>query len=399
MNPTGWAILIVAWLAAAGWIALAVRLALMFRTERPQPLATEPAPADAPAVDAIVAARDEEAGIEASVSSLLAQEYPRLTITVVDDQSTDRTGALLDAMAMRPEAAGRLRVIHGVERPEGWVGKTWAVEQGRDGASADWLWFVDADIVLHPRALATAMREAERRGADLVSLVPGGHPETFWQRVIALVLGQMLVQLFPPDQVNDPGRPGVALAAGGFLLIRRATYEAVGGHAAVRREIVEDVRLARLVKEAGGRLFVAGAPEVATTHLYGDLRAIWRGLIKNAFALMNYRLPVYLAAVVIWLTMAWAPPIALAWGLAARGSPAAWPLIVAGLSGCLAQALVSLPFLLVLRIGPWYAITQPLGITLYLLIITASVWHHLRGRVLWKGRAYDAKALAGRGHR
>ena len=403
MITLAWIVTVVAALAGLGWLALAVRVALIVRRNLPIPPSAEPAPADAPAVAAIVAARDEERDVRASVSSIVAQEYPNLVVRVVDDQSTDRTGAILDELAADPAYRDRLRVIHGAERPAGWVGKTWAVQQGADdaGASAPWLWFVDGDMVLHPRALATAIHEARTTGADLVSFLPRADCRGFWQGATAIVLSQVLTHLYPLARVNDPARPE-ALAAGGFLLVRRSTYDRVGGHAAVRGEIVEDIQLARLVKSAGGRITLRATPELASTHMYGTLGEIWRGLRKNAYAGMEYQFHKYMTGVLVSLTMAWAPPLALAMGgVMALIHPHPTPAIAVaaigiGALGWVAQALASAPFVLFLRLRPWLAFSLPAGISLYVAIATSSVWHYHQGRVLWKGRSYAPGDVASR---
>ena len=233
-----------------------------------------------PASTRVVPARNEEAHIEATVRALRGQDYPNLTIAVVDDQSTDATGAILQELADEMTERVPLRFIRGVERPEGWVGKTWAVHQGVADSTAEWLWFVDADMGLHPSALTTAMAEAGRTGSDLVSLLPGVHCRTFWQGAIASSFLQLLGQLYPLDRVNDPARPD-AIASGGFVLVRRSTYDQAGGHAAVAGEIIEDIALARRVKANGGKLVVRLAPELAWTHMYGSFGDIWRGLRKK----------------------------------------------------------------------------------------------------------------------
>ncbi len=396
MSPIDWAVIVPAGVVAAGWLAIAARLGLLYGRERPLKAAEEPVGPDAPAIDAIVAARDEERDVEASLASLLAQDYPRLTITVVDDQSTDATGPILDRMAATPRPPGSptLRVIHGVARPPGWVGKTWAVRQGAEHATADWLVFIDADMRLHPRALSTAWIEAGRHRVDLVSLFPGGRPETFWQSAVALALAQILSHLYPLRRVNDPCRPE-ALAAGGFFLVRRSIYEKAGGHEAVRAEIVEDVQLAGRIKRAGGRLWVKGAPDLAQTHMYGTFAEIWRGLRKNAYAGMEYRFHKYAFGALFGLVMAWAPIAALALGLLriGQGSPGGEWLAGVGAAGWLAQALATFPFTTVLGLSPLASFILPAGISLYVAIATSSVWNHHRGRILWKGVTYDPTAL------
>jgi len=266
------AILIIAALVALAWTSLAIRLIALSRGKWFRFLKAEEGPMlDFPTVEAVVPARNEAANVEATIEALRAQEYPRLSITVVDDQSTDSTAEILDRLSRTPDPRAPLRVVRGVDRPEGWVGKTWAVHQGAAGASSDWIWFVDADMGLHPKALASTIAEADRSGADFVSLLPGVRCETFWQGAIASSFLQLLGQLYPLDRVNDPARPE-AIAAGGFILVRRSTYERAGGHEAVRRAIIEDIQLARRVKESGGKLLVRLAPLVGLDAYVRQLR-------------------------------------------------------------------------------------------------------------------------------
>ena len=375
---------------ALAWTALAARLIRLSRGKWSRFLGpVEAVGTGLPTVDAIVPARDEEAHVAATVAALRAQEYPRLAITVIDDQSTDATASILAGLA---ESGAPLRVVSGVERPEGWVGKTWAVHQGVIGSEAEWLWFVDADMGLHPRALATAMAEADRQGVDLVSLLPGATCETFWQGAIASTLVQILAQLYPLDRVNDPARPE-AIAAGGFVLIRRTAYEEAGGHEACRRSIVEDIQLARNVKASGGRLAIRLGPGLAWTHFYGEFAAIWRGLRKNAYAGMDFLPHKYAFGSVAALAMAWGPWLTLGHGLYWRQ----WPALAIGIWGLVAQALASAPAVIFLRL-PWaMAFALPAGITAYVGIATSSVWHHHRGRILWKGRAIPSATATGAG--
>jgi hopene-associated glycosyltransferase HpnB len=380
----------IAGLAALAWSLLAIRLIRRSRGEWYGFLRPVEGPAvGGPDVVAIVPARNEEAHVAATIEALRSQEYPSLSIIAVDDQSTDRTGAILERLAVEVDGRAPLRVVRGLERPEGWVGKTWAVHQGVAEARADWLWFVDADMGLHPRALASAIWEAERTGADLVSLLPGARCETFWQGTIAVSFLQLLAQLYPLDRVNDPTRPE-ALAAGGFLLARRSAYETAGGHEACRREIVEDMKLAHRFKASGGKLAVRLAPGLAWTHMYGRFGDIWRGLRKNAYAGMDYMPHKYVTGAIVALTLGWAPVLSLAWGLATGSLPA----IGIGLWGIAAQVIASAPVLVFLGLPLRFALGLPLGIGAYVAIASASVWHHHWGRILWKDRVLSSTTVA-----
>ncbi len=395
MSPMTLIVLSVAFLIAAFWSVLAVRMLLEGRRVRLlRPVGGGP-PVDGPSIDVVMPAHNEERHVEATVESVLSQDYPHLRLIVVNDQSTDSTGAILKRLANRvpPE---RLKVLEGIERPAGWVGKTWAVHQGAEQSRTEWLSLIDADMTLDPRAISTAWREAVRSDADLVSFLPGADCFTFWQRAVGLVLGQILAQLYPLSRVNDPSRPE-ALAAGGFILVRRATYDRIGGHAALRHEIVEDIQLARRVKTAGGTLSVHPAPSLVKTHMYGGLGDIWRGLRKNAFAGMDYQLHKFVVGAVAGLVLLWTPVLALFLGVQDVLQPEfgpAWPWLLAGAWGWSAQALWCTPMLVFLKLPIPYAFTLPVGGTAFIAITTSSVWHHLRGRILWKGRVYDPRSLS-----
>ena len=381
-------------LVALGWTILAARLIALSRGpwfRFLEPVAAEMLIPGAPSVAAIVPARNEADWVEATVAALRQQDYPHLTITVVDDESTDSTLTVLRRLeATAPVRQAPLHVVAGTTRPAGWVGKTWAVHQAAEVATTDWLWFVDADMGLHPRALSTALAEANRVGADLVSFLPGVHCETFWQRTIAASFLHILAHLFPLDRVNDPNRVE-AIAAGGFLLIRRAVYEQIGGHAAVRHAIVEDIALARNAKQTGARLAVRLAPQLAWTHMYGTFAEIWVGLRKNAYAGMDYQPHKLVVGAVVALLFAWTPLLAILVGMSTRS----WVIAGLGLWGVLAQVAATIPNLLFVRAAFPYALALPLGMTAYVAIASASAWHYHRGHVHWKGRSIAAETVSG----
>lgn len=389
-----WSLAVAAATIALGWVALAAR-SVRYAS---QTCFLDPddgdTPADVPIIDAVIPAHNEQAHIRETLSRLEAIENCRLRITVVNDQSTDRTGSLLAELAREPGLAGRLRVLEGLPRPEGWVGKTWAVAQGVRLAGSDWLLFVDADMGLHPQAVRLAYREATRVEADLVSLAPRIDCGSFWQAVMALHLIHMLSHLYPAPRVNDPADP-VAMAVGGFILVRREAYERAGGHEAVRSEIVDDIRLARRIQQSGGRLRLCPAPALAWTHMYGTFAQVWRGLRKNAYAGMGYK-PHRLAVGAIGaLLMAWGPIAALVAGLVGHFTSQApfascLVLILSGIVGLLTQALSAAPAGVFLGLPVEYLATVPLGITVYVAIALASAWHYHRGWVLWKDRRFDA---------
>src|SRR3979490_1830628 len=199
-------------------------------------------------VSATVPARNEEAALVSAVESLAAQ--PEITeIFVVNDQSTDGTAAELERLSARHS---QLRVLQTNALPSGWVGKNYAVSLGAAQATADWLLFTDADGVHLPGSTSRALADAAATGAGLVSYSPEQEMHTWWERTLIPFVYTRLAQKFSYDAVNDPNSLAAA-ANGQYLLIRREDYARIGGHAAVAGEVLEDVALARLAKQAGGR--------------------------------------------------------------------------------------------------------------------------------------------------
>ncbi len=377
-------LMIVAAMVALAWTAIAAKIISSARAIRFLPPFEGEISADLPAVDAIVPAHNEEKDIEATVRGIVAQEYPNLRATVVDDRSSDGTLAILGRLAEELP----IRVISGVERPSGWVGKTWAIDQGLASVSADWILFVDADMGLHPRALVSAMKQAEASGADLVSIVARPEIKTFWQAAIAMAVGEVLFALYPLHKVNNPAYPQ-ALAAGGFILVRRSVYETAGGHRAVRAEIAEDLLLAKTIKLAGGKLSVHLAPDMVTTHMYGTFGDLWRGLRKNAYAGMEYRFHKFVVGAIMAVTLSWVPIAATILGAATHS----WALAIAGALGWLAQIASVAPSVVFMRITPLAVFCFPFGATAYTAIACSSVWNHHRGRILWKDVTFVAKEV------
>lgn len=226
-------------------------------------------------VSAIIPARNEEANIERVVRSLASQAEIAEMI-VVNDQSTDATGAILERL--RAEIP-RLQVIEGTDLPAGWVGKTWAMWQGAQRASGDWLLFTDADTFHFPGATAAALADAERTGAALVSYSPEQEMHTWWERAVIPMVYCRLAHHYRYERVSDPLRPDAA-ANGQFLMVRRAAYDAVEGHRGVAGQILDDLQLARRVKRADFSIYFALGHGKVRTRMYRTFAQMWEGWKK-----------------------------------------------------------------------------------------------------------------------
>jgi len=340
-------------------------------------LGRHPVLRESPAVSVLVPARDEERNIVTCVESLLRQDYPQFEVIVLDDDSHDGTGRLLQAIEARSQ--GRLRVIRGAPVPPGWLGKHWACHQLAGEAQGKLLLFTDADTVHHPSALQDAVAALEAEGAGALSVLPRQVVGSWGETLVIPILSWTL-HTFVPFVL--PRRTPTAV--GQFMLFRRDVYAAVGGHKAVRAEVLDDLALAHNVHRAGlGWAFLDGSRRV-TTRMYHGWRETARGLAKNLFPVFHYNIPLFLFVWTWLLWLAWQPLVVLGLRLANNALPEeilAPAAVTVGLS-LLTWALAAVRFRLPLVQVPLYPVT----VLLVTGIAFRSLLWHLRQRGTWKGR-------------
>lgn len=346
-------------------------------------------------ISVILPARNEERRIEACLRSLLDQDYPHLEIRVVDDRSTDRTAEIVRAMERRDD---RVSLIQGQVLPPGWLGKPHAIWQGVKGATGEYFCFVDCDVSLHPQCIRQALSCMEENRADLLTLGMRVECKGFWEKAVQPLIVQMVLMWFPADKVNDPDSEK-ASANGPFLLFRRAAYEAIGGHEAAKDEIVEDLVLARKIKENRLRLFWVLAPDLISVRMYDSLKELWEGWTKNFFKSLDESLPMTVLGA-LGILCGFIVPWLLAFG-------AGWQLILgpqrteALCLFALSAAVLFTHFVQrkkVERVGGITAsplLLQPLGALVVLAILANSAFRTLSGRgIRWKGRTYRIGKLS-----
>jgi glycosyltransferase involved in cell wall biosynthesis len=335
-----------------------------------------------PIVSAIVPARDEEENIARSVESL-AEQAEIAEIIVVNDQSTDRTRAILEELSAR---IPRLRVLETRELPAGWVGKNYALSLGAAEARTEWFLFTDADAVHLPGSTATALELAVETGAALVSFSPEQRTETWWERALIPFVFTQLAAKFRYRQINNPDSPAAA-ANGQYLMIRRDAYDAAGGHCALAGEVLEDIELARRIKSAGYRIYFAPGAGIVRVRMYRTFRAMWQGWVKNLYPLMAGS-PGNLARELIGVSP-WIPLIFFLLSPVYWAFPVAGMVFLAGRHAWYAGVLRANQFPL---IGILYYVP---AVVLYCAALTVSAWRYSRGTVVWKGREYPV-SMAGR---
>jgi hypothetical protein len=350
-----------------------------------------------PFVSIVIPARNEQHNIAQCLESALVQTYAHYEIILVDDGSTDDTPHILARYAQRfPD---RLRVVSGRPLPTGWVGKCNACLHGAQQAnpSSAWLLFIDADTVAQPSLLAALIAHAQDHRLDVLTAFPFNDLPTVPERLVLPVFFQFAFTAFPAQKIATPEPPPeLSMANGQCLLVSADAYWALGGHAAVKDKVLEDVEFAQAFRRAGYRLAVTTAFSEMRVRMYHTLAEITQGLGKHAVAGRRASGPrAFWSVLRVSLTLL-APPlvcVCAAMGvLATNGTqPIAWLAL-----GMAAPAYGTALWFWAQRYRDWYALPgryaflAPIGWLIYLLIVARSTFAVLfRRGVRWKGRVYS----------
>jgi cellulose synthase/poly-beta-1,6-N-acetylglucosamine synthase-like glycosyltransferase len=336
-------------------------------------------PASAVRCSVIVAARNEEARLEATVRHLLAQRHVALEVIVVDDRSTDATGDILKRLTSEDT---RVRATRVERLPEGWLGKCHACHVGAGVATGDWLLFTDADCWLQPDVIARALRVAAREAADHITLTPGVAAETLGGRAWHLAFLGSLANWM--SGVNRD-RAGAHLGMGAFNFVRGSAYRASGGYEALRLTIVDDIKLGLLLHRAGSRTraFIGGAD--VECHWGTTVPGMFRIMEKNYFAAVDFRVAPVVAGAVLF---------ALMWGISILGP---WTETAAGITAALAPWSLALPAAVFARRLGWSpatAVITPLFYpVLFLAVVNSAAVTLRQGGVRWRDTFYSLDTL------
>lgn len=341
----------------------------------PEPMRSEPH------VSVIVPARNEEASLGKCLVSITKQTGTTFEIIVVDDGSTDRTRQIALSFP-------GVRVIDPPPLRPGWTGKNNAVSAGARRARGRWLLFTDADTEHLPGSLARSVAEAEQHHAALLSYSPAQEVHGFWQHAVMPVIFAELASTYSPSQVSDPASP-IAAANGQYLLVTREAYDAIGGHVAVAHDLLEDVALARRVKQSGRRISFRYGPDAVRTRMYRSFEQMREGWTKNLALLFPSpgRLAILRAGEFVMIVAGLAVSAA---GLA-RKVPAV-VLISAGVAG-----VFYLVFLIRIRkahFSPLADLFAIFGLPLFSYLLWRSQYSYRQGHVAWKGRIYAQSSRA-----
>jgi chlorobactene glucosyltransferase len=320
------------------------------------------------------------------VRGLLQQSYPadRFGVVVMDDRSTDQTPTILARLAAEDS---RLTVLSGTELPAGWQGKCWALHQAVQQAAgdADYLLFLDADTRHERELVSSSIAFAREKQIDMLSLAPGqdlfSTPEKL---LMPTILATIMSTGGTMSEVNDPSSPA-AKAVGQCILFSAEAYRRIGGHEAVKAEIVEDFAIARLAKSQGLRVFLADGRDLIRTRMYASAQEIWEGFSKNSYREAQRQpggafgglVGLFLLGLAPWLSLLLAPgrgSLFTLQSLAQVGS--------ALFFGVTAARALDLP--------AKFGLAQPAASAFLWGILANSTYRTLTGKgVSWKGRVYE----------
>ncbi|HXJ45523.1 MAG TPA: glycosyltransferase family 2 protein [Candidatus Dormibacteraeota bacterium] len=335
-----------------------------------------------PRISILFAARDEEEKLAAALETLIALDYPNLEIVAVDDRSEDSTPQILAAFVARD---ARVRMVRIDELPAGWLGKPHALQRGYEAASGEWLLFTDADVQFHAESLRRAVSIVEERKLDHLTLMCAVQMHGFWEKMLITFFGLGFHVATNPNNVGNP-RSKSYVGIGAFQLVRRTAYEESGMHRRLALEVVDDMKLAKNIKQAGFRSCVGVAQKHVSVRWHAGAGNIVRGVTKNFFAAASYSLGVVAAQSLGIFCTNILPFAALPF---LHGWPLAFDAYaVAAALGFHAGVAV------VMRVSPLYALTNPLGAILFTyMLLRSTVVTMWQGGIVWRGTFYSLEEL------
>ena len=342
-------------------------------------------PKGEPRVSIIVPARNEEDDIRATLERLLALDYSNYEVIAVNDRSTDRTGQIMGDVAASPAAHGLLRVVHVAELPPGWLGKTHAMWTAGKQATGDWLLFTDADVLFKPDSVRRVVAYAEAEKADHVVLFPRMIMEHPGERMMIAIFQTLFVFGHRPWKVADSDAQD-HMGVGAFNMVRRPVYDAVGTYQALRMEVLDDMKLGKVVKNGGFQQRNVFGEDLISLRWVKGAFGIVNNLTKNFFAVLSFQWPRTVASIVgltflnlgpflgIWLAHGWARvPYAIAL-VSLLG-------IYRGMS-----RLSDVPL--------YYFFLHPVGASLVIYTLARSMVLTIRqGGIVWRGTKYSLEEL------
>lgn len=343
-----------------------------------------PTPQGEPRISIIVPARNEEQDIRATLDRLLALDYSNYEVIAVNDRSTDRTGEIMDDVFSNSDRSN-LRVIHISELPPGWMGKTHAMWSAGKQATGDWLLFTDADVLFKPDSVRRAVAYAEAEKADHVVLFPRMIMEHPGERMMIAFFQALFVFGHRPWKVADPGAQD-HMGVGAFNMVRRPVYDAIGTYRALRMEVLDDMKLGKVIKLAGFAQRNVFGEDLISLHWVRGTFGIVENLTKNFFALLSFQWPRTVASIVALAFLNLGPFLGI-W-LAPGWARMPYVIALASLFGIYyGMSRFS-------DVAPYYVLLHPVSTCLVIYTVARSMLLTIRqGGIVWRGTKYPLDEL------
>ncbi len=332
-----------------------------------------------PSLSVIVPARNEGDSLPATLPSWLEQDYSASEIILVDDESTDGTEECARRIAAK--FTKPVRIIRGTRPPSGWTGKLWALQQGMRVASGEWLLFTDADIRHCPNLWRGLVTKALTERRAMVSLMALLDTDGIWARLLIPAFVYFFYFMYPFGKVKDP-QSWVCAAAGGCVLISRKALDTIGGLEGHRSALIDDMALARRVKQAGLPISLSLTRSAVSIRSYRLLSDVWKMVARSAFTQLRCSW-LLLAGVVVGMSILFLAPLA---GICALSGQTAFPVApIISSAAILLMAGTYVPMIRFFRLGMVRAFTLPFAGALYLAMTVSSALNHITGRHEWRG--------------
>lgn len=325
-------------------------------------------------ISALIPARDEAQQIERTLRALSSQRYLK-NITVVDDQSSDGTTAIVEALNL-----SNVSLVNGEDPPDGWTGKLWALQQGMPYISSELLLLLDADIELEHGALVALLQKQKERDYDLVSVMATLHVQSFWEKLL-LPPFIYFFKLIYPFALSNKETSNVAAAAGGCILIKTSSLRDIGEFASLKHAIIDDCTLARHIKEKGGKTWLGLSTLVSSTRPSTTLGSIWNMVARTAYTQLNYSVALLLLCSILMLICFVIPLMQIFIADTYTG--------LVALTAFICMTITYHPVTKFYNLPTFWLLTLPFASALFLAMTWTSAIRYWRGeRTRWKERSY-----------
>ena len=339
-----------------------------------------------PRISVLIPARNEEDNIGTCVQSLLAQDYPNFEVLVLNDNSTDRTFAILRALK---EQDNRLKIITGKPLPHGWLGKHWACQQLYLESDGQIIMFTDADTVHSPDTLRCATSAMLEENADMISIIPRHRLVTWAEKLIMPMFALGVYAIVPLPGRFRPKKHMMLSSSGKLMMFRRKSYEVAGGFESIKQCVLDDLELPQKIMAAGMHYRLFDGTDNVSCRMYHNFREVYQGLTKNIFAAYGYNVPVFILTW-LWVIFAFWEPIVVLAIYKIPGYPPPFPIGLATIA-IIATLLLWIIYFQRFKLPVYLAIFYPISVLLMAAVSTSSMILTLSGRATWKDRKMPSR--------